>query len=647
MALPGVQIEFQKVEFSADLKRDWFPREKRDCGMSDSFETFHLFKMHPCSHNLGHEALTEISNAMELITCPSGHVVHRAGQPVDSVYLIVHGRLSVEAVDMHGRTVMQRFHRGGEQFGGLAAALAEPAAVNCVADEPTTLLRIVYDKGVELSRKYPTFRANFMRVLADNIRNSVFNDRLPVPPKLIAFLHQSDETRVVTQRLFRRLVELGESPGVFTNQPASDSIPGVREQQTLEGERDWSLEEAIEKAGSWLEAGRLFVDYSRSVGPEQAAMVVERCQLVFWCVTPDNWKASLQLLKEVGSRAPQWRDKIRILWLLKPGEEAPLASDLRDLAKRDIKISFGVPESRQGRILFNGFERLVHLVRGIKIGVALGGGAARGMAHLGVLKALEQSGIVVDMIAGTSAGAMTGTLYSAGLDPDHLIDSFVSDLKPSWFFRCLPHGDQLYLLHKYRLGRFDPMLRKYLGDIRLEQLSVPMYTVTVDLIGGQSVVRKTGDAVHAILESINLPVLSKPINRPGQALVDGGLINNIPADILVAQGCNFVIAVSVSAKMETQFARNRPDTPFKAMRSASTIQTVLRSFMVQNSNLNAIGVQPADIVVEPDVTGFDLTEFNRTDELAAIGEQTTKEAISDIQKLLTRLDGQLFSQPED
>lgn len=485
------------------------------------------------------------------------------------------------------------------------------------------------------------------RVLADNIKHSVFNDWLPVRPKLIAFLHQSDETRIVSQRLFTRLVELGESPGVFTNQPVTDSIPGVRQKQTLEGERDWSLEEAIEKAASWLETGRLFIDYSRSVGPEQATLVVERCQLVFWCVTPGSWESSLQLLREIGRRAPRWRDKIRILWFLKPGEEAPEATDLRELAKRDIKISFAIPSSRQGSILFNGFQRLVHLVRGIKIGVALGGGAARGMAHLGVLKALEQSGIVVDMIAGTSAGAMTGTLYAAGLDPDYLIDRFVNDLKPSWLFRCMPHGDQLYLLYKYRMGRFDPMLRKYLRDIRLEQLSVPTYIVTVDLVGGKSVVRETGDAVHAILESINLPVLSKPINRPGQALVDGGLINNIPADVLVSKGCNFVIAVSVTAKMETEFAKNQPDTPFEGMRAASTIQTVLRSFPVQHNNINAIGVQPADFVVEPDVTGFDLTEFNRTDELAAIGEQTTKEAIADIQKLLTRLDGQLFSQPED
>jgi predicted acylesterase/phospholipase RssA len=396
-----------------------------------------------------------------------------------------------------------------------------------------------------------------------------------------------------------------------------------------------------------LESGRVFANCSTGMDPVRAANTLEKCELAFWCVTPQNWQASVLRLKEIESRAPGWRDKVRILWLLEAGEAAPCAGELRDLAWRDVKISFGAPTATQGKAMFAGFERLVHLVRGIQIGVALGGGAARGMAHLGVLKALEESGITVDMMAGTSAGAMTGTLYSAGLDPDYLIGAFVQDLTPNWFFRNVPRGDQWFLLYKYRLGRFDPMLRRYLDDLRIEQLTVPMHTVTVDLIGGESVVRSAGDAVHGILESINLPVLSKPINRPGQALVDGGLINNIPADVLVSKGCNFVIAVSVTAKMDRVFARNRPDTPFAQMRSASTIQTILRSFLVQSTSVNAIGVQPADFVIEPDVSGFELTEFSRTDELAAIGEQATRKAIPQILQLLTRLDRELFRTPSD
>lgn len=609
--------------------------------MNQINDCYLALKMHPCSRGLDEDALREIADSMELVHYPVGAVVHRAEDAIESVFLVVHGRLKVSALDLQGRPTSQRFIGIGEQFGGLAAAISEPSVVECIAEDPSTLLCIDYSRGLELTRKYDRFRANMTRLVAESVKRTILNDRLPAPPQLVAFLHQSDETRIVSERLLARLVELGESPGVFTNQPVFET-EGVKKRQTLGGNHEWTLEESFKQAGEWLGSGRLIVDYSTDVGAEHAEIVLDKCQLVFWCVTPGNWESSIALLKEVADRAPGWRKKIQILWLLDPGEHAPVAREIRQLAEGDVKISFGEPNSDQSLVMFNGLERLTHLVRGIKIGVALGGGAALGMGHLGVLKSLEKNGIFVDMIAGTSAGAMTGTLYSAGFDADYLAEHFVADLKPSWFFRCLPRGDQLYLLYKYRMGKFDPMLRKYLNDLTLEQLALPMHCITVDLVGGQSIVRERGDAIHGILESINLPVLSKPINRAGQALVDGGLINNIPADVLVAKGCTFVIAVSVTAKMEKEFARNHPDTPAENMRSASTIQTVLRSLLVQSTSVNAIGVEPADLVIEPDLSGFELTEFTRADEMAVIGEQTTEESIPEIKRLLNRLDNQLF-----
>ncbi len=117
------------------------------------------------------------------------------------------------------------------------------------------------------------------------------------------------------------------------------------------------------------------------------------------------------------------------------------------------------------------------------------------MAHLGILKALENNGVVVDMIAGTSAGAMTGTLYAAGLDVDYVTERFVEDLKPAWPFRMMPRGNHWYLLYKYRRGHFDRMLRQYLSDWTLEQLPLPIQSVTVDLVTGQPVVRDRSDAL--------------------------------------------------------------------------------------------------------------------------------------------------------
>jgi predicted acylesterase/phospholipase RssA len=223
------------------------------------------------------------------------------------------------------------------------------------------------------------------------------------------------------------------------------------------------------------------------------------------------------------------------------------------------------------------------------------------------------------------------------------VERFVEDLTPSWFFRHIPRGGHWYLLYKYRRGQFDPMLRKYLQDSRLEQLPIPVQAVTVDLISGKPIVREQGDAVHAVTESINLPVLSVPINRDGMALVDGGIVNNVPADVLVSRGCNFVIAVSVTAKMEHEFARNNPAMSTANMKSASVLQTILRTYVVQNVNMNSVGVQPADFVIEPDVTEFDITEFMRTDEIAEVGARSTEASVQQLKKLLEQVDSQLFA----
>ena len=95
--------------------------------------------------------------------------------------------------------------------------------------------------------------------------------------------------------------------------------------------------------------------------------------------------------------------------------------------------------------------------------------------------------------------------------------------------------------------------------------------------------------------------------------------------------------------MEHEFAGNCPDTPASQMRPPSTPRTVLRSFLEQRVNMNSVGVQPADVVIEPDVTGFDLSEFSRTDEIAGVGEATAKLAIPRIGELLRQLDDKLFS----
>jgi NTE family protein len=122
-------------------------------------------------------------------------------------------------------------------------------------------------------------------------------------------------------------------------------------------------------------------------------------------------------------------------------------------------------------------------------------------------------------------------------------------------------------------------------------------------------------------------------------LVDGGLLNNVPANVLVAKGCNFVIASTVTAKLEKDF--EGISSRFTG-RFLATIQVIMRQTMVQDYNMNSVGVQPADFVLAPDVTSFDISEFSRADEMARIGEATTDASVAELRKMLSRLDFKLF-----
>ena len=609
--------------------------------MTPTDEKSQYLKLHPCCAGLSDEAIRELADAAEIVRFEAGEAVFRPQEPITSINLVVHGRLRLEILDAQGRVVVQRFQTRGGQVGGLAAALAEPQPFRCTAEDPSTLLRVEYARGLEFSRRHEAFRANYARLIAESAKQAILNDKAPSPPRIMAFFHRDERTREVSRKLLERLVQLDESPRAFCDRRLN--LPGVVERSLLVGETLLSLEEIRIQASEWLQGGRIVFDVDMELDRELASRATDACEKIFWCVTPTNWQASLEPLQRLLFRAASLRDKVRLVWLLPAGELAPVAAELRSLTIGDVKVCLEPPKTNQGPLASAGLERLTHLVRGVQIGVALGGGAARGMAHLGVLPALAECGVTVDMIAGTSAGAMTGTLYSSGIDAGFLTDRFVAELRPSLLFRSLPRGEQWDLLYKYRRGKFDPMLRRYLGTARLEQLHLPMNTITVDLIGGTEVTRSTGDAVQGIVESINLPLLSTPIHRDGEALVDGGLINNVPANVLVAKGCNFVIAVSVTAKMERRFAQNQPDTPAASMRRASTIQTLLRSYLVQSHSVNAYGVQPADFVIEPDVTPFELSAFGRTREIAAVGEESTRSVAATIRTMLHRLDPKLFT----
>jgi predicted acylesterase/phospholipase RssA/CRP-like cAMP-binding protein len=593
------------------------------------------------AQGLSDETLKAIANNAEWIELQPGDVAIELDSEVTHAYFIITGRMHVTLYDLLGKELLKDAFVRGSVVGLFSLGLSDRSHFHVEATEPSTAIRLTLPSLLQLAAEHRDFQLAMFRIAANVAARYLMVDRSRPKPPVVAIVHHTEASRPLVRELAHRLRDLDESPCVAGDEehwmPDAD-IPF----KFLSGDRP--LGEWHEIVKDWAAHRRLLVDVRAHHPIEAMIRVLSYVDVVLWCVRPQDARAAVQMLQELEESVPKWREKIRLVWLLDSRNPfPPYVPELHEIAERDFKVSFDARGVNQGSLLQHGIDRIIHHLRGIQIGLALGGGAARGIAHLGVLKALEHHGVYIDMLAGTSAGAMTGTLYAAGLDPEYLIHVFKTSLQPSWFFRHLRGGGYWYLLYKYRRGLFDSMLRQYLNRATMRQLSLPMFTVSVDLVEGEPLVRDVGDATTNILESINLPPLALPIITSGQALVDGGLLNNIPADILVAKGCNFVIASSVTAKLEKDFVGIRSKGRLRGSPLFSTIQVIMREKMIQGYSMNAVGVHPADFVIAPDVTAFDISEFTRADEMAPIGERTADEAIPNLRKMLRKLDPKLFA----
>lgn len=596
------------------------------------------------ARQLTEEMIRDIASSATMAKFQSGQVVIELDSEINDVYFLVTGRLGGTLFDRLGKEIQRDTFGRGSVVGLFSVVLPERSHLRVTAIAPTTVVKLPLDDLLRLMARYREFQLTMLRIAANVVKRLVVVDRDLPKPAVVGIVHHSNASRPLTIELARRLRLLGESPCVAGDDEHWETDNGIPHKLLYRNGAFIGPDEVKDLLKEWASRRRLFVDFRADHSPENLIRLMSYADILLWCVRPQDVAAAIQTLKTVQRAAPHLREKARLVWVLNDdAPQPPSVPDLHELVARDFKVYSGELKPNQGKLLARGVERILHHLRGVQIGLALGGGAARGMAHLGVLKALEEHGIFVDMLAGTSAGAMVSAIYASGMDPEYSTACFKKDLLPSWFFRQLPAGGYWYLLYKYRRHQFDPMLRKHLGHLRMEQLLIPVTMISVDLVEGAAIVRDTGDTVHNIVESINLPPLSLPIVQAEQAVVDGGLLNNVPADVLVAKGCNFVIASTVTATLEKDFMGIRSKKALGAGRFIATIQVIMRQSMIQSRSMNAVGVRPADFVIAPDVTSFDISEFTRADEMAVIGESTTHESVHRLKGMLSKLDPQLFS----
>lgn len=259
-----------------------------------------------------------------------------------------------------------------------------------------------------------------------------------------------------------------------------------------------------------------------------------------------------------------------------------------------------------------------------KVGLALCGGVAYGVAQIGVLKALEEAGIHVDCVAGTSAGAIIAAAYASGL-PVSRIEEI--GIQTSWgqLFSFRPSRKGLV-----SSGPIEEYIRKYLKVETFAELKKPLAVVTTDLCSGEEVVFIDGPLDKAVRASCSIPGVYTPVELEGHQLADGGMAENVPVKALKNLGADVVIAVNL-------FGHHQVFPP-----ASNVFQILMRVwyFFVQEESSWR---EKADIIIEPDMTKFDLFDFSVGKEMIAVGEKEAKKHIPKIKQVIKR---RFFFRPE-
>lgn len=271
--------------------------------------------------------------------------------------------------------------------------------------------------------------------------------------------------------------------------------------------------------------------------------------------------------------------------------------------------------------MFNFFKRKktkeVQVHKKVKIGLALGGGGARGIAHIGAIKAFEELGITFDYVAGTSAGSIIGALYAYGKSAKE-IEELAKGLKKKDIMRGM-----IPFIKPANTDRLEEQLNKAFGDLTVfSEMKIPLSVVCTDLKTGKEIDFDYGNVSKVVSGSCAVPGVFTPVVYEDMHLVDGGLRNNIPADVVKKMGANVVFAIDVNHLRGT------------GTQSLSTISVLSSTIGIMMQSKVDKTMECADLIFEPALENFSPLKFEGVDEMIKIGYDTVMANKHKIQKML-------------
>ncbi len=545
--------------------------------------------------DVGDAALRRLLGEATWFGLPGGTLLPRDGENDRALFLVVTGCLGVFVDDETGGKRLVAHVPAGETVGEMSLVSGEPHSAQLVALRDTELLRVSREAFETLISRHPRVMLNLMRILVRRLGETTREPVDHLRPKTFALIPLQDGLggEPIARRLAAALNEMGSRAAVLDL-------------------------EAAERSAEWFngfEAAHDVVFY-RGDAPDSAwtHLCLRQADRVFLLARADRplplKPLDMPAFKERATGLPE-------LLLLHPQDRAEGLPEHFAL-RSGLFVSHH--HLRNGRTDY--IRRLARFIAGRAVGLVLAGGGARGFAHIGVIKALFESGVPFDHLGGTSMGA----IIAAGLACEWSLDELTARMHAA-FVETNPLSDYtLPLIALVRGRKVSQLLRQHFGDIRIEEMPKPFFCVSSDLTTGRIHVHRSGPLWRALRASVALPGILPPVTHHGHLLVDGGVMNNLPVDVMKLQARGPIIASDVTGELDLRATDERYGERsvwwliWERMRGSPSIVSILmRSGTVGSEAQRRLVREQADFLFEPPLEDIGMREWKKFDRAIAEG----------------------------
>ena len=614
---------------------------------------------------------------------PQAHVLE-SGQASPGLYAIRSGLVAVLVRDEAGREQELSSLGKGECIGEMALMTGEPCSATVRAITDTEAWLVERADFMDLVDRCPGLWRNLSRILSQRLAKTSRHLAARPSTSTVALIMACQEgeaaalavaiTASLARQTSRRILLVDASGGAAGK--ASEFAPGrrmpslwevlhkrslLKEHETapdrserLFGARVANLrdedgqqptEEETLTALEWLQPS---YDYILFVLPRPPAepwrLLLQRAHSIVTVLTEEEAVDSVPWLDRLG-QSSELRAKLEVAIVaagpLDPSAQQAIEERVgrqvrrlpRDsgLLQEMLREKTPLTEERPKLPFSRAVGRLARRIGEMEVGLALGAGAAKGLAHIGVLRALEEHAVPIDYIAGCSIGAVVGATYAAGMPLDEIERRLVgADRK---FIRWT-----LPLRSIWSDAGLKEVLQEPGPDVRFEQLVTPFPAVATDLATGREVVLRDGLVWRAVKASVSIPAIFPPTVISGRQLVDGGLVNPVPTQTVRQMGADIVVAVELmSAPGPLDVTAGPPEgsAGIPGKRVPNLVEMLWRSNEIMQGEITARSAATADVTIQPRLGRSRFSDFSRRGRsFIAAGEEAAREALPELRTLL-------------